>query len=77
MVRNCASLNVDPALRKVKGHEAKVVCLPVFAWRCRVGCRRGTRAKPVRSDAIASALLAVGQGITDLGEKDPCFKIFG
>ena len=73
----CESLEIHPSLSNVNGHEAKVVVLLVFAWRYRVGGRRGARKEPVRSDTVASALLAVGKGITDLGQQDPRFEIFG
>ena len=68
---------IHPSLSNVNGHEAKVVVLLVFAWRYRVGGRRGARKEPVRSDTVASALLAVGKGIADLGQQDPRFEIFG
>lgn len=67
-VKFCAELGVPPSLSTVPTQEDKLSYLLVFGYRYR---RQGTRNIPVRADTVDKALLAVGQGIADLGQLDP------
>ena len=62
--RFCIEHQRHPSLRDVPDHDDKVAYLLVFALRYR-------QQRSVRADAVEKALLAVGQGISDLGEPDP------
>ena len=78
--RFCASLNVARDLSDVLDPEgepdkdAKLAYLLVYGVRLR---RTGRAGKPIRADTIQDILLAVGKGITDLGEPDPRREIPG
>ncbi|HEV8012912.1 MAG TPA: hypothetical protein VGP34_02415 [Pontimonas sp.] len=63
-----AKLGRSPSLGEVRGHKDKLAYILVFALRCR---RHGRTNKSVRAKSVDKALLAVGQGIADLGELDP------
>ena len=62
------SLGQDPSLRTVSGQEPRLAYLLVFGLRYR---RKGQTDNPVRADTVASALQAVGEGISRLGYSDP------
>ena len=64
----CSSLRVSPSLRELDEHETRLCFLLVFAQRYR---RQGRRGQPVKAGAVEQALLAVGEGITHMGEPDP------
>ncbi len=70
----CRSVCVDPSLRDVVGHETKLSYLLVFGLRYR---QEGQKNKSVRADTVTDALLAVGKGISDLGESDPRKEVPG
>ena len=63
----CHRLKVPPSLSTVTGEEAKVSCLLVFL-RC---SRHGQTGQSVQANTVVDAPLAVGKGISDLGEPDP------
>ena len=62
----CGTLCI--ALMDVRGAEDKICFLIVFGLRCQEVSQTG---KPVQADAASEALLAVGQGIANLGQPDP------
>jgi hypothetical protein len=64
----CANLGVDPSLRTISSQDDKLSYLLVFGLRYR---QTGANNKSVRAGSVDSALLAVGQGISHLGERDP------
>ena len=64
----CAEHGKSPSLRDVPTHEDKLCYLLVFGQRYR---HQGATGHPVRSDTVGKALQAVGEGITNLGERDP------
>ena len=65
----CDSLSVNCSLSDLpKDPETRLTYLLVFGMRYRKSGRTG---KPVRADTVEKALLAVGEGITHLGEPDP------
>lgn len=66
----CESLSVNPCLRDVPDPETKLCYLLVFAIRYRTTGRTG---KPVRANTVQDALVAVGKGISNLGQPDPRF----
>jgi len=66
----CLAVSRDPSLRDVPDAEDKIAYLLVFGFRYR-SQGRGTSKKPVRAGMVEDALLAVGQGITHLGQPDP------
>jgi hypothetical protein len=64
----CESLGRAPSLRDVPDPETKLCYLLVFGLRYR---QTGQTGQPVRAGTVEDALLAVGQGITHLGQPDP------
>lgn len=64
----CRGLNVDPSLRGILGAEDRLSYLLVYGIQLR---RNGQAGQPIRSDTVSNILLAVGEGITDMGEPDP------
>ena len=64
----CQHLGKAPSLCDVPGQENKLAYLLVFGLRFR---ETGQTGKSVRADTVENALLAVGQGITELGQPDP------
>ena len=64
----CQSQGWSITLSDVPDHDNKICRLLVFAERYR---RKGRTNKPVKADAVAKALLAVGTGIADLVPPDP------
>jgi len=78
----CDSLGVRPDLQDIRDREAKLSYLLVFGMRYRrSGAKRLLQDtpldKPVAADTVANALLAVGKGITDLGQPDPRKEVHG
>jgi len=72
----CVLHNQDPSLRDVVGAEPRLCFLLVFGLRRRQS-RTGPTGQPIRAGTVASALLAVGQGITNLGQPDPRLQASG
>lgn len=70
----CQSLGVNPSLEDVYGGENKLAYILVFGLRYRQG---GAQGQPVKADTVASALLAVGTGISRLGQPDPRKEVPG
>jgi len=66
----CESLGKHPSLCDVLGHQNKLSYLLVFGHRYRKHGRNSGQ-NAVRAGTVASALLAVGEGITNLGYPDP------
>ena len=64
----CLGHGQHPSLRDVPDQETKLGYLLVFGIRYR---QTGQTGQPVRAGSVDRALLAVGQGITHLGEPDP------
>ncbi len=64
----CEELRISTTLSDVADPETRLSYLLVFGLRYR---RAGQTGKPVRSEQVDKALLAVGQGISDLGRLDP------
>ena len=64
----CRQLGTQPDLREIPLGEARLAYLLVFGVQYR---RRGRTGRPVKAGSVASALLAVGEGITHLGQPDP------
>ena len=64
----CNDIQVPETLDIDLDQDTKVAYLLVFALRYR---EKGLRGQPVRADTVSKALLAVGQGITNLGGLDP------
>ena len=65
----CHDHGHDSTLALVDGDEAKLTYLLVFGLRYRR--RPGRAGKPVRADTVGKALQAIGQGMADLGVRDP------
>ena len=63
-----AKLGRSPSLAEIRSHEDKLAYILVFALRYR---RHGQTNRSVRAGSVDKALVAVGQGIADLGELDP------
>jgi len=70
----CMPLGVSPCLRDVPDPETKLCYLLVFAIRYQATGRTG---KSVQANTVQDALVAVGQGISNLGQPDPCFAPHG
>ena len=70
----CAEHGIHPSLSDVLDRELKVIYLLVFSLRYQ---RSGQKGKSVQSGSVADALLAVGAGITDLGQPDPRKEVPG
>ena len=68
----CASLGHDPTLSAIPGGEDKLCYMLAFGLRYR---RHGARDHPVRAGSVGTALLAVGQGISNLGVSDPRHEV--
>jgi len=68
----CAAHGATPCLSSVADPEAKICHLLVFAYRYR---QTGQTGKPVRADTVQDALLAVGKGISDLGQPGSRFPL--
>jgi hypothetical protein len=72
----CTAHNIQPSLRDIANTETKLSFLLVYALR-----RRNTASHrsglPVRAGTVEDALMAVGQGITALGEPDPRKEVPG
>jgi len=66
----CAELGRDPSLCTVLVPEDRLCYLLVFGHRYRQRTSRAT-GQPVQSSTVEDVLLAVGQGITQLGGQDP------
>jgi len=66
----CTELGRDPSLCSVPVPEDRLCYLLVFGHRYRQRTSRAT-GNPVRSSTVEDVLLAVGQGITQLGGQDP------
>ena len=64
----CETISVDSSLRAVSNPEARLGYLLVYGIRYR---SQGRKNHPVRADMVDKALLAVAQGITNLGGADP------
>lgn len=64
----CQELGQTPDLRSVPTQEQKLSYLLVFGLRYRHG---GQKNNPVKHDTVRTALQAVGQGISNLGQPDP------
>ena len=64
----CVQTSQSISLRTVPSPDGRLAHLLVFGLRYRRGGQTG---KPVRADTVDKALLAVGQGITHLGQPDP------
>lgn len=64
----CASLGVDPSLGDIPRTEDRLCYILVFGMRYR---QEGARGRSVRADTVDKALLAVGEGISHLGQPDP------
>ena len=74
----CAELGHDATLSSIPDSEDKLCYLLVFGmrYRSRGGTSRAS-ARPVKSGSVDKALLAVGQGFTDLGLLDPRKQVLG
>ena len=70
----CWRHNVSASLRDVPDAKTKLSYLLVFGYRYR---QTGQRNQRVRADQVEAALLAVGQGITHLGQPDPRKEVPG
>ncbi len=70
-VRFCHEIGCNPSLSDVLDPESKICHLLVFALRYR---HHGRTNNPVRVGSVRKALLAVGSGITNMGQPDPRFK---
>ena len=66
----CAAAGCSPSLRDIRNQDDKISYLLVFGYRYRTHGRNSGK-KPVRAGTVEDALLAVGKGITHLGEPDP------
>ena len=66
--QHCVQHHNRISLCNVRNPEDRLAQLLVFGLRYRRGGQTG---KPVRADTVDKALLAVGQGITHLGQPDP------
>ena len=66
----CAAAGCSPLLRDIRNQDDKISYLLVFGYRYRTHGRNSGK-KPVRAGTVEDALLAVGKGITHLGEPDP------
>ena len=64
----CAAFHVKPSLHGITCAETRLCYLLVFGLQIR---RAGQTGRPVQADTVEDALLAMGQGITHLGEPDP------
>lgn len=64
----CAQLGCSPSLSDVRSYEGKLSHVLVFGLRYRL---TGQKSKSVRADTVKDVLTAVGQGIADLGQRDP------
>jgi hypothetical protein len=64
----CHEHRVEPSLKGVRNTEQRLCYMLVFSLRYR---REGQTGKSVSADTVADALLAVGSGISNLGEPDP------
>ena len=64
----CCCHNVSASLRDVVDAKTKLSYLLVFGYRYQ---QTGHRNQRVQADQVEAALLAVGQGITHLGQPDP------
>ena len=64
----CAQLGCAPSLSDVPTQDGKISHLLVFGLRYRLFGQKG---HSVRADTVKDALTAVGQGISDLGQRDP------
>jgi hypothetical protein len=74
----CTSLRQKPDLSQVRDEETKLCYLLVFGLRIRAaGCSNSKANEPVRAGTVEDALLAVGKGITNLGEPDPRKEVPG
>ena len=70
----CSSHHVSPSLSDVLDAKTKLSYLLVFGYRYR---QTGQRNQRVRADQVEAALLAVGQGISHLGQPDPRKEVPG
>lgn len=68
--RFCQAVGCRSDLSTSGDAEARLAVLIVFAWRYRTGVISAS-GHPVRSQTVRDALLAVGQGISHLGQPDP------
>ena len=64
----CEQQQVSPSLSEIRGEEAKLGYLLVYAIRYR---RQGRTGHPVSAGTVETNLLAVGEGIANLGAPDP------
>ena len=67
-VQFCQELGQPPSLGDLPSQNDRLSYLLVFGYRYR---QRGRTNRPVRTDQVDKALLAVGQGIARLGQPDP------
>jgi hypothetical protein len=72
----CTQHNTHPSLRDVANAETKLSYLLVYALRRRNAASHRS-SLPVRAGTVEDALMAVGQGITALGEPDPRKEVPG
>jgi len=72
----CVFHNQNPSLCDVVDDEARLCFLLVFGLRRRQS-RTGPTGQPIRAGTVASALLAVGQGIANLGQPAPRLQASG
>ena len=70
----CWRHNVSISLRDVPNAKTKLSYLLVFGYRYRQTSQRNQR---VQADQVEAALLAMGQGITHLGQPDPPKEVPG
>ena len=70
----CKDHGQCPSLRDIPDHEDKLAYMLVFAMRYR---REGQTGNPVRRDAVAKALQAVGEGVSNLDRYDPRKQVPG
>ena len=64
----CQSVGVSPSLSDIADPEARLGYLLVYGLRYR---EKGATNQPVRADTVDKTLLAVAEGITNLGQPDP------
>ena len=63
----CTGLGIEPSLARHDA-ETRLCHLLAFGMRYRP---QGQTGRPVKADSVENALLAVGEGITHLGQPDP------
>ena len=64
----CLEHQIDPSLRDVHDAEQRICYILVFSLRYR---REGQTGESVSAGTVADVLLAVGSGISNLGQPDP------